>query len=355
MSEITYHAGTDAAVAALYGRHSHPHNRPLTPQGVTLVAGTLSSHLDLLGLPTSALSAMEVLECGGTGRDALAWLHLGARRVTHVDISEDNVARLRDYALDNGIAGLQVIHGDLLALDLPEAGFDVVRSRGVVHHLADPALALARYVGWLRPGGWLHFNVYRAGTFYYYGVQWLRRMTPRSLLERMEQRALGLGVDAARIGILMDDLFVPLQHPASPEKLDHDLGRLPVEVLWPRRNFSEVDHGLRYPDQPAKTEHLQWWCRRLEGAPPDPAELRYHQGEDCIAQARGLPEAAVSLAALQELEQTLASAPEEVVMDALIALYMTHHFEISTVEMTSGERHTRLAEAARRRTAIAAT
>lgn len=50
---------------------------------------------------------------------------------------------------------LQVLQHDLTIDDRPGEPFDLVHTRLVLEHLPDPAGALQRLAGWVRPGGWL--------------------------------------------------------------------------------------------------------------------------------------------------------------------------------------------------------
>lgn len=53
------------------------------------------------------------------------------------------------------VPNLQVLRHDLTVDDPPGELFDVVHARLVLEHVTDPAAAVKRLVGWLRPGGWL--------------------------------------------------------------------------------------------------------------------------------------------------------------------------------------------------------
>jgi SAM-dependent methyltransferase len=54
-----------------------------------------------------------------------------------------------------GLENLEVRRHDILRDPLPQATFDLVHTRLVLSHLADPDLALERMVTALKPGGWL--------------------------------------------------------------------------------------------------------------------------------------------------------------------------------------------------------
>jgi hypothetical protein len=340
-----------AATGDLYGRLVHPRRLPLNLEGISMVAKTRLQELEAIGLEQGALADMRVLECGGSGRDALGWNAIGAGHVTHVDLSVENPANVRRYCAEHGISNVESIQGDILEVELPAGGFDIVRSRGVMHHLRDPALGLARYVYWTGPGGLVHFNVYRGGTFYYYGVKLIRELVGDGDIEAVLEAAGALALSDAEVGILLDDFFVPYMHTASPAVVEADLKQARLERLWPRRNWPEVDHDVLYPDMPEKTEHLQYWCRVAEPS-ADFSELRsrlgYGEGVDDVALGRSQPGAEDSFAAFEEFRRTAPGLSPARRAEALIRVYSEHHYRIATVPLSAAERHRRLAEAFRR-------
>jgi len=339
---------TDKFAGQLYGDLVHPMKRPIADSGIEMVCDTHRSQLIACGIDLARLPRMSVLECGGTGRDALGWQRLGAGQVTHVDLATENVARMKDYCRQAGIENLQSIHGDILTIDLPAQGFDIVRSRGVWHHLADPAVGLSRYARWCRQGGYIHVNAYRGGTFYYYGVKLFRQLAPLvdvTLIINVMRKA---GMSETRIGCLLDDFYVPFMHTASQAVVEGDFATAGLSILWPAvRSWKAVDHDIRYPDMPEKTEHIQYWLRKdrhIEDAAELAQRLRYHQGVDDVALARQLPEAQPSLAAFDAFAATARGAAQtEALALALAQLYLAFHFDISVMPMKAAERHRRLA------------
>jgi hypothetical protein len=247
------------------------------------------------------------------------------------------------------IRNLDILFGDILTVDLPQEEFDIVRSRGVVHHLGVPALGLARYASWTKTGGYVHFNCYRAGTFYYYGVQQLRSAVSPEDLDTVLNHAESKGCDGRQIGILMDDLFVPTLHTVTHQTLAHDMEKLSLRVLWPMREWAGLDHDILYPDLPQKDEHLQYWTqkmRSLDARPEETAEdLKYRSGVDDVAFAGRLEFAEPSLSAFERYLPAVRSAPVRARASSVVDLYMLHHFQLSIQPMTGPRRHRLLAEA----------
>jgi cyclopropane fatty-acyl-phospholipid synthase-like methyltransferase len=93
-----------------------------------------------------------VLDIGcGCGMPVASWL---AERfeVTGVDISAAQVQLARVHA-----PRIRIVHGDVMAMDLPPRSFDAIVSFYTIFHLPreEHAGLFARCRAWLRPGGWL--------------------------------------------------------------------------------------------------------------------------------------------------------------------------------------------------------
>ena len=120
------------------------------------VAGTPSPELVGLVWDGTIAPGSRVLEIGcGVGTESV-FLAVRGMKVTGVDLSTSAVEIASRLAALYG-ASFDFRQGDALALDLPEASFDVVCDQGVFHHLTDEerpryAASLARV---LRPGGLL--------------------------------------------------------------------------------------------------------------------------------------------------------------------------------------------------------
>ena len=344
---VKLHPSTDNLIADIYGKYGHPYNRVITEGGIDLVAQTHKMHLKYLGIEKESLNNMSILECGGTGRDALAWARLGAGDVTHIEISKENVNRLMNYAKANKVTNLKVIHSDILTVNLDSNAYDIVRSRGVVHHLGFPGLGIARYSKWVKKGGYIHFNLYRGGTFYYYGVKQMRRAIKSEDLPAFIEYIETARINGDQAGILIDDLFVPTMHNATHALIKKDLTTLKLEIIWPLRGFDEVNHSIVYPDLPEKHEHLQYWVRKNQ--PHEEPEkiskrLIYHKGVDDIELARLLPEARISLDAFEKFIPLIRNVSCSVRAKIITQIYLFHHYELSKKAMSSLERHKRIAD-----------
>lgn len=101
-------------------------------------------------LERAGLSAgWRCLEVGAGNGSVAAWL---ADRVGPQGscVAIDIDLRFLD---DAAARGVEVLERDVLADDFPDQSFDLIHTRAVVMHLAEPERAVERMVRWLRPGG----------------------------------------------------------------------------------------------------------------------------------------------------------------------------------------------------------
>ncbi|MEO1061078.1 MAG: methyltransferase domain-containing protein [Actinomycetota bacterium] len=74
-------------------------------------------------------------------------------RVVALDAAEDVLAEARATLDARGRSDVEVVVGDVYALDLPDDTFDVVHAHQVLQHLGDPVAALRELRRVARPGG----------------------------------------------------------------------------------------------------------------------------------------------------------------------------------------------------------
>jgi hypothetical protein len=104
---------------------------------VASYARSIRRDFDKAGIPVEDLSKWHVMDVG-TGRQALAFLAMGAQKVSHFDISHDNVARVEAHIAENGLAGrLDTTCCDLVEADLGRERYDFIYLNGIAQHFSD--------------------------------------------------------------------------------------------------------------------------------------------------------------------------------------------------------------------------
>ena len=94
-----------------------------------------------------------VLDAGGGAGDLSRSLADRARQFVVADLTDELRDVGRDAAEAAGVGNVLFVRAELEDLPFPDRSFDVVLCRFVVHHLADPAIALAELRRVCRPGG----------------------------------------------------------------------------------------------------------------------------------------------------------------------------------------------------------
>lgn len=117
------------------------------------------------GIAAEALASWRIMDVG-TGRQALAFLRMGARDVRHFDISLENVARVRAHIEAAGLGDrMRTTCCDLVETDLGREEYDFVYLNGIAQHFSDVGRGLVNCIRALKPGGLLWLYFYRSGTF----------------------------------------------------------------------------------------------------------------------------------------------------------------------------------------------
>lgn len=186
------------AVRAMYTAFPYPAGGPVLRQGTD--ARLLLSYA---ARSRPAGRAVRVLDAGcgrGVGLVAAASVQPDVDFVG-IDLCSRSLAEARAEVDRRGLNNVELAEVDLMTLDglrVPEGGFDVVLSSGVVHHLADPAVGLARLAAVLAPHGVLSLMVYgRHGRESLYRlVRAIDTLIPRDA--PLEER-LSLGRELAKI------------------------------------------------------------------------------------------------------------------------------------------------------------
>ncbi len=160
-----------------------------------------------------------VLDAGcGTGRYAAAWRALfPSATVIGVDINE-LILRTGLVAAD----ALVPVRGNLEALPFPSGTFDVVMSRGVIQHTADPERALRELLRVCKPGGLLYFYTYRHGWYdrALRPLRWIARtMGPATSSRLVYATCRALRFDPRVPTMILDELLVPIRFAFSEGRI----------------------------------------------------------------------------------------------------------------------------------------
>jgi SAM-dependent methyltransferase len=123
----------------------------------------ISNNLYRMGIDINSLAGLDVLNIG-TGREAIALSHLGAKSVSHYDYSKENVERLKSYIEKSKTTSIKSCQADIVDYPLKQAQFDLIYTHGVIQHFSHTGVGLLNLLNSLKKNGimWLFF--YRSGS-----------------------------------------------------------------------------------------------------------------------------------------------------------------------------------------------
>lgn len=151
---------TTAAIRDMYEQFPYPAGNPVNRVG---------SDVDLLlsygALRPGGPGPRRVLDAGcGRGLGILGAATLQPQvEFLGVDINRVALAEAREQATARGLKNVSFAECDLMTLEgleVPDGGFDVIHSSGVLHHLADPVAGLVRLREVLAPHGLINMMIY---------------------------------------------------------------------------------------------------------------------------------------------------------------------------------------------------
>lgn len=156
-----------------------------------------------------------VVDCGCGTAQLAAFLALsGPRRtVFGVDGCKMSLTHAEDFRSRTGTDNLQLVRADLFDLPLETESFQVVISRGVVHHTPDPDGAIASVARAVAPGGILVLGFYETwGRLFHCTRRTLSKLVGREI-EFLDPILRRRDIDAEKKRIWIDDQYRhPLEH-----------------------------------------------------------------------------------------------------------------------------------------------
>jgi len=149
----------------------------------------------------------DVLDVGtGSGHVACLLADLG-HRVTGIDLAGGMLDIAREHAAARANPP-HILEGDAVAPPFPPASYDAVVGRYVMWTLRDPAAAVVRWVGLLRPGGVVAMV---DSTWFTDGLGALYGDRPDAALPLADARSIEETADVLRAAGLVDVTVAPLE------------------------------------------------------------------------------------------------------------------------------------------------
>lgn len=203
--------------------------------------------LKVLGIEKKDLSKLSIFNVG-TGREAIYLAKLGAKEVTHMDISAPNVKKTNAFILENNIKNLISINGDLQEYRLPQNKYDLIFLAGIYQHLNTPAKGLINISQSMKLGGKLYMGWYRSGEWRWFICELIRRLVNPSMSKQVEiQTAINQcfgSSHAWQVSRIMDDFFIPAHHEFHPKQIKDDAALCGLKIINMDNDYREYSHEV---------------------------------------------------------------------------------------------------------------
>ncbi|HKU69501.1 MAG TPA: tetratricopeptide repeat protein, partial [Burkholderiales bacterium] len=150
MGEIT--DAVSSAVRGMYEEHPYPRWTSFTREGPLAFEDWVAQELPAAA-SIAPLSSVRILVAGcGTGLEPIRLASsLANSHVLAVDLSLTSLAYAKRMAMKLGVTNIEFRQGDILGLGRLPDRFDMISSRGVLHHMRDPQAGLRVLAQLLRP------------------------------------------------------------------------------------------------------------------------------------------------------------------------------------------------------------
>lgn len=184
---------------------------------------SMSRDIERAGISKDKFKNFEVLDVG-TGRQAMAFHLLGAKKVCHYDISQLQVERMKQFIQSNSLQDkITTKCVDLVKFSPPISQFDLVYLHGIVQHFSHTGLGLRNCMSAVKKGGYLWLYFYRSGTFNHFVIYLLLDLIKNvdtSQREYYINSLISFSDDIKPnffISGLMDNLFSTYSHLYTPK------------------------------------------------------------------------------------------------------------------------------------------
>ncbi|MAG71581.1 MAG: hypothetical protein CL471_15010 [Acidobacteria bacterium] len=203
---------------------------------------TIKRDLERAGININELKNFKVLDVG-TGRQAIAFHFLGAKKVCHYDISPYQVENLKRFIELNSLQSkITTDCADLVNIQLPKNSFNLVYLHGNVHHFSHTGIGLKNCLSAVKKGGYLWLHFYRSGTIKHFVIYLLRDLI--SLLN-VDHREYFIN----SIILFSDNLFASYIHLYTPKSYIAFVQDCNFEIIFSSKLDplgTDVDHKYAY-------------------------------------------------------------------------------------------------------------
>lgn len=183
----------------------------------------------------------------GSGRQALGFLPLNAKKIYHYDISQYNTKRFNKFIYKNKLKKKIISKRFNIARNkLPKEKFDFIYLHGIIQHTDRVDLTVKNVCSSLKTNGSMWFYFYRAGSFNIFLGSLQRELIKKGKIniKKFHKYVKKKNLSFNLIDSLMDDCFVPNRQLFYPEDYSKTLSENSCKIFgntFITKNRSKVD------------------------------------------------------------------------------------------------------------------
>ena len=177
------------------------------------------------GFDPKYLRGKKVMDMGcGSGRFTIAFAKLGAAHVVGVDLGQEGIKIGKRMVRELKLRNVDFIKHSVLELPFPDASFDFVYCKGVLHHTGNLKCGLDELYRVLKHQGRAFLYLYADGGLFWYSRNKMREVMRLIPIDYAINVLDLLGMPSKRY-IFVDSWYVPIEEHTPANKLESYLRR----------------------------------------------------------------------------------------------------------------------------------
>jgi len=213
----------------------NPYDKKVIDSYISVVAGDLSK------LDINSINGMHVMDVG-SGRQTLALNKLGAKFVTHYDISKSNIKNFKTYLKKNNIKKIKSKHIDICKKNFNQGDkYDLVYLQGIIQHVKNPKQAIINIASSCKYKSKIWFYYYQVGSIHQLYAEMYRSILKDKINPLIIRDILHLmGISIKDTNILIDDISCSYRHLISSDYYDGLFNELGFTKIFKK---DVIDHS----------------------------------------------------------------------------------------------------------------
>lgn len=186
------------------------------------------------------MSVMDV----GSGRQAAAFMKLGARSVDHYDISVHNIKKIKKHFKNKKKFFSK--QGDICKRNFNKnKKYDFIYLQGIIHHTKYPSKALKNISDACNQNGIVWLYHYQPTSLNYLYAITLRKIFKKNDLGYLNKKLINLNYNEKKINFLMDDLGCDYIHFLRPQYYKKTMEKLGFKQFY-TKDVVDLDNGIKF-------------------------------------------------------------------------------------------------------------